>query len=147
MAAAAVIEYFGVPIDVPLFESLKTHREAIKRDLIMAGDDTYGVFEDGAFKQSRFESYLARAGIPWARLPSGALDLEDDTFEQAALNYPAIAPLWQLRRTLSGLRLNDLKVGEDGRNRQLLSAFVPRPAAINPPIRNSYSARVSISAD
>jgi DNA polymerase-1 len=123
MAAAAVIEYFGVPIDVPLFESLKTHREAIKRNLIKAGDDAYGVFEDGAFKQSRFESYLARAGIPWARLPSGALDLEDDTFEQAALNYPAIAPLWQLRRTLSGLRLNDLKVGEDGRNRQLLSAF------------------------
>jgi DNA polymerase I len=124
MAAAASIEHFGVPIDVPLFESLKAHRESIKRNLIIAGDAAYGVFADGVFKQSRFETYLARAGIPWARLPSGALDLEDDTFEQAALTYPAIAPLWQLRRTLSGLRLNDLQVGsDDGRNRCLLSAF------------------------
>jgi hypothetical protein len=123
MAAAAAIEYFGVPIDVPLFESLKAHRETIKRNLIAAGDAAFDVYEDGVFKQSRFESYLVRSGIPWARLPSGALDLEDDTFEQAARSYPAVAPLWQLRRTLSGLRLNDLRVGEDGRNRQILSAF------------------------
>ena len=36
---------------------------------------------------------------------------------------PRIAPLHELRSTLSRLRLNDLEVGADGRNRTLLSAF------------------------
>jgi len=64
-----------------------------------------------------------RAGIPWPRLESGALDLEDDTFKAMARAYPAVAPLRELRVALSQMRLADLAVGHDGRNRCLLSAF------------------------
>jgi DNA polymerase I-like protein with 3'-5' exonuclease and polymerase domains len=37
--------------------------------------------------------------------------------------YPAVSPMRELRHTLSGLRLNDLVIGSDGRNRTILSAF------------------------
>ena len=76
-----------------------------------------------SFSARRWAEYLARNGIPWPRLASGALDLSDDTFRQMARQYPEVAPIRELRHILSLLRLNDLAVGPDGRNRCLLSAF------------------------
>jgi hypothetical protein len=66
---------------------------------------------------------LDENGIPWHRLPSGALDLSRDTFRQQANTHPLVQPLHELRTTLSDLRLNDIAVGADGRNRTLLSPF------------------------
>jgi DNA polymerase I-like protein with 3'-5' exonuclease and polymerase domains len=51
------------------------------------------------------------------------LALDDDTFREMARTYPAVAPVRELRTTLAQLRLNELAVGEDGRNRCMLSAF------------------------
>jgi hypothetical protein len=80
-----------------------------------------------SFSAARFGAYLERAGILWPRLPSGELALDDDTFREMARAYPAqIAPLRELRHTLSQLRLNELAVGADDRNRCLLSAFRAR---------------------
>jgi hypothetical protein len=77
-----------------------------------------------AFSQRRFAEWLAREGIPWPRLESGALALDDDTFRQQAKAYPAVAPLRELRHSLGEMRLfADLAVGGDGRNRCLLSPF------------------------
>ena len=65
-----------------------------------------------------------REGIPWPRLDSGELALDDDTFRQMARAYPAVAPLRELRHSLGEMRLfSDLAVGIDGRNRCLLSPF------------------------
>jgi hypothetical protein len=76
------------------------------------------------FSAERWAAYLRRKGIPWPRLESGALDLSDDTFREMARAYPKeVGPIRELRYTLSQLRLNDLTVGADGRNRCLLSAF------------------------
>jgi hypothetical protein len=76
------------------------------------------------FSAERWAAYLTRKGIPWPRLESGALDLSDDTFREMARAYPKdVGPIRELRYTLSQLRLNDLTVGADGRNRCLLSAF------------------------
>lgn len=124
MAAASAMEHAGVPIDVPLWRRLVAQWENIKRGLTTTdAAAAYGVFEDGIFRYHLFEKFVARMGIPWARLPSGALDLSDDTFRSAAKAYPIIAPLRELRHALSELRLNALAVGDDGRNRTLLSAF------------------------
>jgi len=46
--------------------------------------------------------------------------------------YPAISPLRELRSTLSDLRLSDLAVGHDGRNRTMLSAFRARTGRNQP---------------
>src|SRR5262249_21336249 len=76
------------------------------------------------FSAAKFAEYLQRQGIPWPRLESGALALDKDTFSERARAYPEqIGPLREVRHALYQLRLNDLAVGSDGRNRCLLSAF------------------------
>jgi hypothetical protein len=85
------------------------------------------------FSVKRWAGYLARKGIPWPRLESGALALDDDTFREMARAYPAeVAPVRELRHALSQLRLNELAVGSDGRNRVLLSAFGSRTGRNQP---------------
>ena len=46
--------------------------------------------------------------------------------------HPAIAPLRELRATLSEMRLSDLAVGKDDRNRTILSAFRARTGRNQP---------------
>ncbi|MFT5324200.1 MAG: hypothetical protein ACI8P0_002060 [Planctomycetaceae bacterium] len=76
------------------------------------------------FSAERWAVYLAANDIPWPRLPSGSLALDDDTFRQMARQYPEqVGPIRELRHSLGQLRLNDLAVGSDGRNRCLLSVF------------------------
>jgi hypothetical protein len=85
------------------------------------GSPTFGLLR---FSAERWAAYLTRQGIPWPRLESGALALDDDTFREMARTYPAqVGPIRELRHTLGQLRLNELGVGSDGRNRCLLSAF------------------------
>ena len=77
-----------------------------------------------SFSAAGFAKYLARHRIAWPRLESGALDLSDDAFRDGAKLHPAtIGPIRELRHALSQLRLSELAVGADGRNRCLLSAF------------------------
>ena len=123
MAAAAAMEWNGVPIDITILELLRNHWTDIQGDLIAAIDVDYGVYDGRTFKRDRFESFLIRNDIPWPRLESGALDLSRDTFRQMAKSYAMIAPLHELRHALSEMRLNDLAVGQDARNRTILSAF------------------------
>jgi DNA polymerase I len=90
------------------------------------------VFDGRTFKADRFAAWLVRNDIPWPRLESGRLDLSDDTFRELARAYPAVAPLRELRATLSEMRLSDLAVGRDGRNRTMLSAFRARTGRNQP---------------
>ena len=66
---------------------------------------------------------VEQQGIPWPRLPSGRLALDQDTFRDMAHVYPIVNPMRELRASLSQLRLEQLAVGQDGRNRVMLSAF------------------------
>lgn len=58
--------------------------------------------------------------------------LDDDTFRQMARAHPAIAPLRETRHALSKMRLQDLAVGPDGRNRCMLSTFRARTGRNQP---------------
>src|SRR6516164_10205110 len=49
-----------------------------------------------------------------------------------ARGYPVIAPLRELRGSLSEMRLQELSVGKDGRNRTMLSAFRARTGRNQP---------------
>jgi hypothetical protein len=142
MAAAARMEWAGVPIDMPMLARLRAGWESIKAALVTEIDSRYGVFDGLSFRTERFTAWLARAGIPWPPLSSGALDLSDDTFREMARAYPQIAPLREVRHALSQLRLNAFAVGSDGRNRCLLSAFRAKTGRNQPsnsrlkPLRN-----------
>lgn len=122
-AAVAQIEANGVPIDTDTLAALKNGWQGIQHRLIAAVDADFGVFEGTAFQQERFERYLIAHRIAWPRLPSGQLDLQDDTFKEMARTHPQLSPLRELRGALSQMRLADLAVGDDGRNRCMLSMF------------------------
>jgi DNA polymerase I len=104
----------------------------IKAALIEEIDARHGVYEGTSFRAERFAAYLAAQGIPWPRLPSGALALDDDTFRDMARAYPVLQPLRELRHALGELRLEALAVGADSRNRCLLSAFRSRTGRNQP---------------
>lgn len=132
MAAAARMEWSGVPIDTATLMRLKESWAGIQDQLIAAIDANYGIYDGRTFKAERFAEWLARADVPWPRLESGRLDLSDDAFHTAAKAYPQVAPLRELRSALSEMRLANLAVGCDGRNRTMLSAFRARTGRNQP---------------
>jgi len=125
-------EWNGTPIDVTTLELLRRYWDDIQLDLIEVIDKHYGVFEGRSFRLERWEQWLIARGIPWPRLASGRLDLSDESFRQMARAYPAVAPMRELRSALSEMRLADLAVGCDGRNRTILSAFRSRTGRCQP---------------
>ena len=123
MKAVGSMQHRGIPMDIDLLQNLAIHWEQIKIELIETVNVDFGVYVDGSFKEALFESYLAREGLAWPRLNSGRLALDKDTFSSMSKRYPIVQPLHELRKTLNELKLNNLAVGKDGRNRTILSPF------------------------
>lgn len=123
MKAVAHVEHNSIPVDVPTLALLDEHWESLQTEMIRAVDAAYGVYEGTHFRSERFARWLADRGIPWPRHKTGELELNDDTFADMADAHPVLQPLRQLRQALGTLRLTDLPVGRDGRNRCLMSPF------------------------
>ena len=132
MRAATRMEWAGTPIDTATLALLREYWTDVQDELVRAIDVDYHVFDGRSFRADRWAEYLTSNGIPWPRLESGRLDLSDGAFRQMAKIYPAVAPMRELRSALSDLRLNDLAVGNDGRNRTVLSAFRSRSSRNQP---------------
>src|SRR5215813_12358498 len=84
MKAAARMERTGVPLDVPLLETLREYWLPIEQRLISEVDQQYGVYEDTKFSLKRFDAWCVKNGIEWPRTPTGRPDLKDDTFKDMA---------------------------------------------------------------
>lgn len=123
MKAIAKIERNGVPIDTETLGKLKGHWSEVRKALIAEVDGRYQVYEGETFKTAKFANLLEANQIFWPRTERGALRLDDKTFEEMAKIHPFLEPLRQLRSTLSRLKLNQIALGSDGRNRCLLSPF------------------------
>src|SRR3984893_8875181 len=129
MGNMAVVENNGVPVDVSLISLAKKHWADIQDDMIAEIDADYHVYEGRSFIEKRWEAFLEREGILdyWPRLESGRLDLDDSkrhVFREMAKMFPIVSPIRELRHAMSTMRLfSDLQIGEDGRNRAMLSAF------------------------
>jgi hypothetical protein len=121
--AVARMESHGIPLDSDLLHQLRASWDDIQDQLISRIDANYGIYEGRTFKYARFADYVARRGIVWPTLASGRLALDDETFSDQCKAYPDLRPLKELRQALGQLRLNDLAVGTDNRNRCLLSMF------------------------
>jgi hypothetical protein len=119
----------------------KHHPDILRRAVELLGQLPPGAFDHSGpmtFSTRRFAEWLERSGIPWPRLASGAVALDDDTFREMAKLYPAqVGPIRELRHALSQMRLQELAVGSDGRNRCLLSAFRSRTGR-NQPSNTAY---------
>jgi len=123
MAEIAYMEYRGIPIDVEKLEKLRDCWDVIMNELICRVDQDYHIYEERVFKIDRFRNYLIKNSIPWKRTPTGLPSTDQEYMKRMAESYPQLKPLQELRYTMGQLRLNDLQVGKDGRNRCLLSPF------------------------
>jgi hypothetical protein len=152
MAAAARIEWTGVPIDTGALSALVRNWDRVKGRLIAAVDRDYGVFVPGGrrkvkapddtdyyagpltFSAARWEEYLRRKRIAWPRLESGRLALDDETLKEMSRTHPdEVGPIRDVLRIHRGeLKMIELTVGPDGRNRYLLSAFGSRTGRNQP---------------
>lgn len=132
MKSAAHIEYQGIPIDLGTLQNFRKYWKQIQGLLIDNINKDYDVFDGPTFKEKKFVSWLNAKNIPWPLLDSGKLDLSDNAFRDMARSSPLVAPLRELRITLSRMRLSKLAVGRDGRNRCLLSAFQARTSRNQP---------------
>jgi hypothetical protein len=132
MMAVARMEAVGVPLDTEALARLRDSWGAIQSRLIERIDADFAVYDGTHFSRAAFERYLARHGIPWPRLPSGALELSEEAFGEMALAYARLKPLHDLRVSLAQLREWKLQVGSDGRNRVLLSPFASKTGRNQP---------------
>ncbi|MEC8595058.1 MAG: DNA polymerase [SAR324 cluster bacterium] len=137
MKAVAQMENNGIPIDVGTLTHLQNNWEVIKDAPIQRVDVSYGVFDGNTFKKDRFADYLRRQQISWPLLPSGSLDLKDDTFRQMARTHSQLSPLRELRHALGQMRLNKFEVGNDSRARTNLRPFRSKTGR-NQPSTASY---------
>ena len=105
-------------------------------------DAPFGIYEfdeDGKphWRKHRFADYVKRHHMAWPTYADGSLDERDQTFREMEGRYPQIGPLRELRYSLSTLRLNDLAVGTDGRNRTLLGPYGSKTGR-NQPSNSNY---------
>jgi hypothetical protein len=120
MAATAHIEHHGIPVDIAVHRRLIENWPRMKHALIERVDARYGVYVHDSFSRKRFAAWLAGNRIPWPRLPTGQLQLEQEVFKSQAEAYPVLAPLRELTLTLSQMKSTGLTIGMDGRNRYWL---------------------------
>ena len=140
VAVSALMEHYGVPIDLAAFSQLADKRtwSAIRDNMVPAIDAKYGVYIRGAdgdwhFKMERFRSYLERQRIAgWPLLESGKLDMNRKTFEEMSKGHPELEELRQLRHARDKMRRVKLTVGQDGRNRTILWPFKAKTSRTQP---------------
>jgi hypothetical protein len=139
VAASALMEHRGVPIDMDIFRHLAN--ETVWRDvrdaMVPAIDARYGVYVrnaagDWTFNMEQFAAYLAREGIAWQLLESGKLDMKRKTFEDMSKGFPQLEELRQLRHARDKMRKVKLAVGRDGRNRTVLWPFKAKTSRTQP---------------
>jgi DNA polymerase I len=125
--ATAQQERRGIPLDGDTYTRIRDHWDGMRLGLVTELDRPFGCFEivngRAHWRKHLFANYVRRHRMSWATLESGALDETDETFREMAGKYPQIEPLRELRYSLSKLRLHDLAVGNDHRNRAPLWAY------------------------
>lgn len=130
--AAAATERAGIPIDMERHEFLTGVWDEIKADLIRTTDANYGVYEGETFKQDKFAAWVQTRRLTWPKREDGKLCLREKTFSDMAKRHPAVRPLHELRKTVSGLRIADLPIGADGRNRYSVMPYVAKTGRNQP---------------
>jgi DNA polymerase I len=131
-AAVARMEDLGVPLDMENLTRLRDGWDRVQDALIERVDRHYGVFDGRKFQPRRWGTWLNRHGIRWPRTAPDRLDLRLETFRDMALACPVVGPMHQLRASLSQLRLFQLAVGRDGRNRTPLRPFASKTGRNQP---------------
>jgi DNA polymerase I len=130
--ALAQQERRGVPIALPILEQLREDWSALQLDLVCERD-RFGLYEVDKkgkphWRRHLFKALVKRLGWAWPTYDDGSLDETEETFREMAGRYPEAETIRELRYSLSKLRLNELAVGADGRNRTPLWGYGTKTA-------------------
>ncbi len=123
MDSIAHMEHNGIPIDIESLKELQDCWEIIKEEIICRVDQKYNCFEGTVFKTAKFEEYLQTHNIPWECTVTGAPKTDNQYMHEQAKLHPELKELQELRYSLGQLKLKAIQIGDDGRNRCLLSPF------------------------
>ncbi len=120
------MEHTGTPVDAETLLRLSARWGELKLALIDDLRADYPFFVGPTLKLDLFERWLIEKSIPWPRTETGRLSLSHDTLKTMTRAYPEVAPVREVRDNLAKLRITDLAVGRDGRNRCMLSPLRAR---------------------
>jgi hypothetical protein len=126
--AVAQIQVRGMLLDMPLWNAVQEHKDAVIAELVRRFDPSFSsdapiYTPEGEWSYARFEHWLVRSKVPaWPRLDSGMLDLDSDVFRMMS-HTPGISGLHALRDSLNFIAKARLPIGSDGRNRPSLFPF------------------------
>lgn len=132
MKTVAIMEHNGIPIAADEYKILLAKWTEIQDALIKRIDKNYGVFEGRTFKSKSWKNFVESQNIPWPITNNGNLKLDDQTFRDMSRSYPIVAPIKELRSTLSLMKSSGLTVGSDSRNRCLISPFASKTGRNQP---------------
>ena len=132
MVSMARIEHCGIPIDLEMRQLFIDRIDEIKEHSISVANQEFPVFENGVLKLEKFDKCLVERDMFWPRTASGRLSLSDSNFEKMIEIYPQVRPLRDALRIRNNLKLSDVVVGPDGRNRCSLMPFQSRTGRCQP---------------
>jgi len=122
----------GIPVDPPTLQCIRSNWNGIKVELVNEKNAAYDVYQivEGVphWRQHLFNNYVHRNRMAWPTHASGAFDVSDEAFKNMEGRYLQVRELRQLRNTVSKLRLNELQIGSDNRNRTSLWAYGTKTA-------------------
>jgi DNA polymerase I len=138
MRADAWMRHRGVPIDQPLYDDIATSWEELRQELINDLNSRYPFFDGAVFRKKKLEQWVIARGISfWPRTPTGQLATDAETLRAMGQRCPEVAEFCMSKITLDQLKTFDLAVGDDGRNRCMLSAFKSKTGR-NQPSNSEY---------
>jgi DNA polymerase I-like protein with 3'-5' exonuclease and polymerase domains len=138
MRCLSEIERRGVPIDLDLYQWVQAHWEEIK--LRMIESCGFDVFEGTRFSQKKFAQCLRDLHITsWELTETGYLVTQGKYFQRMMFEYPELAPILSVKRTLDTFNRFELAVGPDGRNRAPWWPFSSKTGRNQPKAKNIFS--------
>jgi hypothetical protein len=124
MRADAWMRHRGPPVDKPLYDDLSPLWVELRRGLIDDLNLRYPFFEGDSLRHKLLEQWVIAHGIHfWPLTPTGRLKTDAETLRSMAQRCPEVAEFAHTKITLDQLKTFELSVGDDGRNRRMLSAF------------------------
>jgi DNA polymerase I len=123
MQTVSRVEAVAIPVDAPLHRSMVEAWEPIKLHHIEQDGGPYGVYEGTTFREHLFAKWLDERGIYWPVTAQGRLQHKREVWRERAAAHPELEPLRRLRTNITELRINDLAIASDGRNRCSLFPF------------------------
>lgn len=116
MGCTAKVERRGIPVDVEKYNEILACWDILKEELIFEMDKSYQVYDGIKFSNKKFNEFLIKNNIIWSYTATGLPVTNADFFKEQVKVYPILRDLYELRSSISQLRLKDLAIGKDNRN-------------------------------